>query len=260
MEITIRHPETTKKILLKLRDTYSNFHKTLITEDIIDYIIELSDRYIKNRYEPDKSIDILDEVCAHVSLKENSKIKKFNSLNKELNEIINIKKEYILKKDYDNAYKLKEKENKLMTTINKLELDLSKEKTNIVTHEDVIKIVSRKSNIPIYEFTSLTKKEIINIENKLKKSIIGHNDIIDKLINVYKKLKLGLKDDNMCYSMMFLGPSGVGKTKLATLFSNYLSNNIIKIDMSEFSEAHTISKLIGSPAGYVGLEKNMDKI
>jgi len=256
VEVCVPSKKTVKEILLRLRDTYSNFHKTLISDEIIDYIIELSDKYIKNRHQPDKSIDILDEVSAHVSLKENKKLKKYNSFTKELNELIKIKKSYLIKKDYDTASIYKEKENKLMSKINKLELEITKEKTNIVTKEDVIKVVSRKSNVPIFELKDIDKKDIVNFEKSLKKKIIGNEKNIDELIKIYKKLKLGFKDDNMCYSMLFVGPSGVGKTELAKLFSNKISNSVIRIDMSEYSEPHTISKLIGSPAGYVGYDDN----
>ena len=256
VEVTIPNKKTVREILLRLRDTYSNFHKTLISDEIIDYIIELSNKYIKNRYQPDKSIDILDEVSAHVSLKENKKLKKYNNLTKELNELIKVKKSYLIKKDYDTASIYKEKENKLMSKINKLELEITKEKSNIVTKEDVIKVVSRKSNVPIFELKEIDKKDIVNFEKSLKKNIIGNEKNIDELIKIYKKLKLGFKDDNMCYSMLFVGPSGVGKTELAKLFSHKISNSVIRIDMSEYSESHTISKLIGSPAGYVGYDDN----
>ena len=256
VEVCVPNKKTVREILLRLRDTYSNFHKTLISDEIIDYIIELSDKYIKNRYQPDKSIDILDEVSAHVSLKENKKLKKYNALTKELNELIKVKKSYLVKKDYDTASIYKEKENKLMSKINKLELEITREKTNIVTKEDVIKVVSRKSNVPIFELKEIDKKDIVNFEKSLKKKIIGNEKNIDELIKIYKKLKLGFKDDNMCYSMLFVGPSGVGKTELAKLFSHKISNSVIRIDMSEYSESHTISKLIGSPAGYVGYDDN----
>ena len=179
--------------------TYSSYHKAHISDDIIDYIIELSDKYIKNRYEPDKSIDILDEVCAHVSLKENNKLKKYNSLTKEIDEIMKIKKSYLIKKDYDNASIYKEKENKLMTKLNKLELELSKEKNNIVTHEDVIDIVSMRSNVPIYQFNDFDINDIKEFEKELKSNSVGHDNIIDELIKTYKKLKLGFKDDILCY-------------------------------------------------------------
>ena len=263
VDVNIPDTKIVKKILLKLRDTYSNFHKSIITDEIIDYIIELSNKYIKNRFEPDKSIDILDEVCAHASLKENKNLKKYNELVKEVNKIVKIKKNYLIKKDYEKACLYKEKENKLTTKINKLELKLSKEKNNIVTKQDVINVVSRRCNVPIYEMNDYDIKSINNFEKELKYNIIGQDDIIDNLIKIYKKIKLGFKDDEMCYSMMFIGPSGVGKTILSKLFSKRLSNSVIKLDMSEYSEAHSISKLIGSPAGYVGYNDNknlLDKV
>ena len=256
VDINIPDKKTVKNILLKARDSYSNYHKAIIEDDIIEYIIELSDKYIKNRFEPDKSIDILDEVCAYVSLKENTKLKKYNLLTKELNQVLITKKNYLLKKDYKNASIYKEKENDLTTKINKLELLLTKNKNNRVTKEDVIKIVSRKSNIPIYQLKNYNNKDAISFENKLNKKIIGHKDNIKELIKIYKKIRLGFKDDNMCYSILLLGPSGVGKTLLAKEFSKEFSNNIIRLDMSEYSEPHSISKLIGSPAGYVGYGDN----
>ena len=257
-KVEIKEPSDSvvKNILLKLRDTYSNYHKTIIEDNIIDFIIELSNKYIKTRYQPDKAIDILDEVCAHVSLKENNKIKKYNELNKKLSNILKEKKKCLLQKDYNKASFYKELENNLMSKINKLELFLSIEKNNIVTKEDVIKIVERKSNVPIYELKDFNNKDIKEFEYILKNNIIGHDNIICELIKIYKTLKLGFRDDNTCYSMMFTGPSGVGKTELAKLFSKRISNNVIKLDMSEYSEAHTISKLIGSPAGYVGYNDN----
>ena len=257
-KVEIKEPSDSvvKNILLKLRDTYSNYHKTIIEDNIIDFIIELSNKYIKTRYQPDKAIDILDEVCAHVSLKENNKIKKYNELNKKLSNILKEKKKCLLQKDYNKASFYKELENDLMSKINKLELSISIEKNNIVTKEDVIKIVERKSNVPIYELKDFNNEDIKEFEYILKNNIIGHDNIICELIKIYKTLKLGFRDDNTCYSMMFTGPSGVGKTELAKLFSKRISNNVIKLDMSEYSEAHTISKLIGSPAGYVGYNDN----
>ena len=264
-KVDIKEPDKNKvkQILLKLSDTYSNYHNSIISEEIIDYIIELSNKYIKNRYEPDKSIDILDEVCAHVSLKENKNKKNYNRLRNEIKNIIEIKKEYIMKNDYEKASYYKDKENKLTTKLNTLELKIIKEKNNIITKDDVINVISRRCNVPIYKIQDFSMKELVLFEKELKNNIIGHDNIIDELLKNYKKIKLGFKDDNMCYSILFIGPSGVGKTNLAKLFSKKISNNIIKLDMSEYSESHTISKLIGSPAGYVGYNDNkniFDKI
>ena len=241
-----------KDILLNIKDTYSKYHKTIINDDIIDYIIELSGKYIKNRYEPDASIDILDEVCAYVSLKEDSRIKKYNKLTKELNEIIDIKKKYLVDAQYDKASKEKEKENVITTKINNLELDISKNFKKKVTKEDVNKVLSKICNIPI----GIQNNKINKIESELKEKIIGQDDAINKLIKMYKKIKLGFKDDNLCYSFMFTGPSGIGKTNTAEIFSKYLTNNYIRLDMSEYSEPNSVNKLIGSPAGYVGYSDN----
>ena len=255
VEVNAPDSKTVKQILLKLRDTYSNYHKTIIEDDILDLIINLSNKYITNRYQPDKAIDILDEVCAHTSLIESEKTKKFNKLNKELKTILDLKKSYLLNKDFNNAISIKSKENKLMSKINKLELELSNEKNHVVTKNDVINIVSRKSNIPIYSIDDFNIKEYNELKEELLSKIKGQDRQINDIMKIYKKLRLGFRDDN-CYSMMFTGPSGVGKTELAKIFSNKISNNVIKLDMSEYSEPNSVNKLIGSPAGYVGYDDN----
>ena len=255
VEIKVPDKKTLKNILLRLKETYSSYHSSEISDDIIDYIIELSDKYIKNRFEPDRSIDILDEVCAHVSLKENKLIKKYNKLNDNLKNILNKKKECLIRKDYNKACIYKEEENKIMSKINKLDLDLSNKTKFLVTNQDVIEVVSRKSNVPIYKLTDYDKEEIKRIKNDLSSKIIGQEKIINELINTYKKIKLGINDDKVL-SLLFTGPSGVGKTELALSFAKYVSNNVIKLDMSEYNESHQISKLIGSPAGYVGYDDN----
>ena len=255
-KVDIKEPSktTVKDILLKLKDTYSSYHNVVITDDIIDYIIDMSNRYIKFRKEPDRSIDILDEACAHVSIKKNKKIDKIDVLKEELSDILSRKKEYLLTGNYDKAIDLKEKEDKLLSKINRLELT-STSKIGTVTKKDIIDVISSKSNIPIYEFKKENAKELNELTSYLKKYVIGEDDVVDELVNVYKKIKLGLNDDKCC-SILFTGPTGVGKTYLASLFSNKVSNNVIRLDSSEFSEPHTISKLIGSPSGYVGYGDN----
>lgn len=256
VKIDIPSDETVKEILLKLKSTYENYHKVIIDNNLIDLIIELSNKYIYNRNQPDKSIDILDEVCAHVNLKENKKIKKYNLLNSELKTIVSSKNAAIVSNDFPKASELKIKENKIMNQINNLELDLYKVSNyKKITKDDIIKIVSRKSNVPIYKYEKNSKFN--NIEKDLNNKIKGQEKAIKDLSNIYKKIKLGFKDDNNCYSMLFVGPSGVGKTELAKIFGKKLINkNVIKLDMSEYSESHSISKLIGSPAGYVGYNDN----
>ena len=263
-KVHIEAPDTNtvKNILIKLKDAYQNYHHVSISDEMIDLIIKLSNKYIFNRNQPDKAIDILDEVCAHVNLKENKNIKKYNSLNKELQKIIKLKKQSILNSEYDKASKYKIQENKLMNDINDLELIIyKKDKNRSITKQDIINIVSRKANMPIYAYNNNTK-DINKLEQTLATKVIGQDKAIKELVNIYKKIKLGYKDDK-CYSIMFTGASGVGKTELAKTFGKYLTNNVIKLDMSEYSESHSISKIIGSPAGYVGYGDNkhvLDKI
>ena len=246
--------ETVKDILMNLKDIYESFHKVIIDEEIIDLIINLSEKYIYNRNEPDRSIDVLDEVSARVSLKESKKLKEYRLYNEKLKEIVTCKKQYILASDFDKASEYKNKEFEIMNKINELELTLYKEHRKKVTKIDVAKVVSAKTGIPVYELLNEKKKVVKEIEKKFKKSIIGEDEAISKVTNIAKKIKLGLND--RCYSMLFCGPSGVGKTELAKLFGEIVSgkNNVIKLDMSEYKEPHSASKIIGAPPGYVGYD------
>jgi ATP-dependent Clp protease ATP-binding subunit ClpC len=254
--IFIKTPDkkTAKDILMGLKPIYEDYHNVIISEDIIDLIINLSDKYIHNRYEPDKSIDILDEVCAYVSLKETKELKEYNKTNIRLKEVTSIKNEYILKNDFKDALTYRKDEEALLSKLNNLELNILKNKNRKkVTKKDIAYIFNMKTNIPIYEIMDDNLKVINKIEKDLRNNIIGEDTAVLACIDVIKRIKLGFKDDNMCYSMMFAGPSGVGKTKLATLFSKALvGDNLIRLDMSEYSDASSITKIIGTSPGYVG--------
>ncbi len=251
--------ETTKNILMKLKPIYEEYHLVKIDENIIDLIINLSEKYIYDRNQPDKAIDIMDEVCAKVSLKESKDIKEYNRTLKKLESIKFQKNEAIINSEFDKASNYKIEENKLEDIINNLELKLiTKNKIKQVTKEDVAEVLNIRTKIPIYELLSDDSKIIEKIEHKIQNKIIGQEDAINKVINITKRIKLGFKDENKCYSIMFVGPTGVGKTDLSKIFAKELvgSNNIIKLDMSEFSEAHSISKIVGAPPGYVGYSDN----
>ena len=257
-KVYINEPDnkTLKNILMKLKITYENYHHVYINDEMIDLIINLSNKYIYDRKQPDKAIDILDEVCAHVSLKENKQIKKYNLLNKDLKDIINKKKQAILNNNFKVATTYKEQENKLMDKINNLELTIyNKNNNHNIKESDIIEIISRKSNIPINKLNNNDLRDVKKLEKELKSKVCGQEYAIEELIKAYKQIKLGFKDDN-CISFLFAGPTGVGKTLLAKTFASNLSTNVIKLDMSEYSEAHSISKIIGSPAGYVGYNDN----
>ena len=255
-KVLIKEPDkkTVRKILLNLKGIYEGFHNVIISDEIIDLIINLSNRYIYNRREPDKSIDILDEVCARVSLKETSVYKNYKVKTRELKKIISDKKKSIINNKFDLASKLKYKEYALMDEINNLELSLFKKNRRKVSRLDVASVVNMKTGIPIYEILNEKKDIISESLNLIKSNIIGQDNAVREVAGVFKKIKFGFNDK--CYSFLFCGPSGVGKTALATIFGEALvsKKNVIRLDMSEFKEAHSISKIIGSPPGYVGYD------
>ena len=248
-----------KNILMNLKSIYEAYHGVKIEEKLIDKIIELSDRYIYDRCEPDKSIDILDEVCTKVSLKEEKEEKEIIKLSDCLTKIQREKNNAIINQNYNKAYSLKEDEEELQSKINKLKLDyIRKEKVKKVKLKDIVEVVSSKTKIPINEISKDYITSINEIEKTLKENIIGQDEAINKLIDISKKIKLGIKDKNKSYSVLFCGSTGTGKTYLSKLFAENLvgKNNVIKLDMSEYSESISINKIIGSPAGYVGYDDN----
>ena len=252
-----------KNILMNLKSIYEAYHGVKIEEKLIDKIIELSDRYIYDRCEPDKSIDILDEVCTKVSLKEAKEEKEIIKLSDCLAKIQKEKNKCIINQNYDKAYSLKEDEEELQSKINKLKLDyMRKEKVKKVKLKDIVEVVSSKTKIPINEISKDYITSINEIEKTLKENIIGQDEAINKLIDISKKIKLGIKDKNKSYSVLFCGSTGTGKTYLSKLFAENLvgKNNVIKLDMSEYSESISINKIIGSPAGYVGYDDNKNML
>ena len=248
--------ETTKDILLNLREIYEAYHCVSIDDEIIDLIINLSEKYIYNRNQPDKAIDILDEVCAKTSLKESKNMELYKDYNKQLQKVIASKKAAIIDNDFDKASMYKNEEFKLMNKINNLELSLYRKSYKKVTKVDVAKVVNSKTGIPIYELLNEKKAIIKQTEKLIKQNLIGQDEAVKAVSNIAKKIKLGLNDK--CYSLLFCGPSGVGKTELAKLFGENLvgNKNVIKLDMSEYKEPHSISKIIGAPPGYVGYDDN----
>lgn len=255
--VEIPSKETVKNILLKLKPIYEKYHNVFIDLKIIDKIIEFSEKYIHDRYQPDKSIDILDEVCAKASLKESEEFVEYNHLSKQLQEILKSKNKAVGENNFKQATLYKTKEFELMDKMNHLELILCNDNHKEVSIEDVANVIHAKTKIPVYEILNDNTAFIKQMETQLYGKIIGQNHAIEEVIHIGRKIKLGLKDDNRCYSMMFTGPTGVGKTELAKQFGNVLvGKNIIRLDMSEFSEPHSVSKIVGAPPGYVGYADN----
>ena len=243
--------EDVKNIVFKLKPIYEKYHNVEISNDQLNLIIKLSNKYLKNRKNPDKTIDILDEVCAHAGIKENKEMILYRNLTKDLKHVLEQKKQYIIANNYQKALELKEEEQRLMDVINDLELKLTKKISNKVTKKDILEVLKKKINIPIYELEN-NRVNARRLFKQITNEIVGQEAAIKNIIDSY----INNIKDNQCISFLLSGPSGVGKTKFSTFFSSIISNNVIRLDMSEYSEEHSISKLIGSPAGYVGYDDN----
>jgi len=250
-------------ILTTLRPIYEEYHGVSIDDGLLKDIISFSNKYIHDRYQPDKSIDILDEVCSKVSLDGTKSSNKLDSYKEELNKIKDAKNRYLINGDYENASRVKGYEKELITKINNLELKKdTKRGIKEIKRFDIAMVISRKTGIPIYEITGISSKYVKDLEKTLSKSIVGQNEAISELINITKRFKLGYKDDVKPISMLFVGPTGVGKTKLAIDYSNYIfgTNKVIRIDGSEYRDSTAVNKILGSSPGYVGYDDNKNKL
>lgn len=250
--INIREPnnEETIDILKSLRPIYEKYHCVKLSDDVLEKIVSLSDKYIYDRRMPDKAIDIMDEVCSKSKVS-SLKNKDILELNNKLLEIKNLKNNSILNNNFNDAFLYKKTEMILETKKNKLELNKVKKGYKKISVNEVYKIVEEKSKIPILNDISSFR----NLRIKLKNKIVGQDNAIEELLNAYKKKKYGIFNKEKPNSFLFVGPTGVGKTMLAKEYGKYIfASNVIKVDMSEFKESHSISKMIGSPPGYVGYE------
>ena len=250
----------TKEILKKLKPLYEAYHFVSISDDVIDLIVDLTDTYIYEYYQPDKSIDILDEVCTKASLLESKNDTVLSKINLELGEVISNKKKAIIKQDFDLASTYKEKEKELLSKKNDLELKIiSKRKPKKITKEMVADVIYLKTKIPVYEINKSSRKIINDLDKNLKKAVLGQDEIITDLCNRVKKVRLGFQEKPHIESFLFCGKTGVGKTLLVKEFAKLLygESNFIRLDMSEYKEAHTVSKIIGSPPGYVGFDNHL---
>ncbi|MDD2518753.1 MAG: ATP-dependent Clp protease ATP-binding subunit [Bacilli bacterium] len=252
--------EVLKEILMKLKTVYEKYHFVSISESIVDIIIKLSNKYIYDRNQPDKAIDILDEVCAKVNLKETTEVKEYKKLIGEIQKIKDKKNDAIVNNNFSLASRYKEQENIYMNKINNLEINLYKNNIKEVTEAEVAEVVSIKTGIMVHELLNQPTQIIKTIQKNIEDSIIGQDEAVTEVTNIAKRIKLGLKEENKCYSIMFSGPSGVGKTELAKIFGKNLvgESNVIKLDMSEFRESHSVSRLLGAPPGYVGYSDNQN--
>ncbi|MDD6224474.1 MAG: ATP-dependent Clp protease ATP-binding subunit [bacterium] len=250
-------------ILAKLRPLYEEYHNVKVSDDILRKIIEFTDRYVYNRKQPDKAIDILDEVCAKVSLTADKNTKTLDLYQEKLTEIVDKKNQFIMKQKFEEASRLRLEEKVIHSEINLIELKRLKHKNyKIVKIEDVAQVISLKTKIPVYEIDSCKASYISALSKKLRGCIRGQDEAILELVNFTKRIKLGFRDSIKPASFLFVGPTGVGKTLLAKEYSNYLfgKDNFIRLDMSEYRDSSAIHKIIGSNPGYVGYDDCKNKL
>lgn len=254
--VTIKEPDTKTvlQILTKLRPIYEKYHKVKISDEILQEIVTLSNRYIHDRMMPDKAIDVLDEVCSRTFISNCKKTNKLDDIYIELNKIKDLKNDSIIKNDFTNALEFRKKELLLEDKKNKYEMNKQPNNYHNVNIKDVIKVVESRSKIPVL----LDDKNMwLKVKNKINKTVLGQQEAVDTLCDIIKKYNYDY-DKTKPLSFLFVGPSGVGKTLLVKEYAKnyYKKDSLIRLDMSEYKENHSVSKLIGSPPGYVGYDDN----
>lgn len=249
--------DDTIKIIEGLKDKYEDHHKVEITDEAIKAAVDLSQRYIQDRFLPDKAIDVIDEACSKERIK-NYKENKNQVSNKEiLDKLIEEKNMAINEQNFEKAASLRDQINE---TREKLEKEKEENKTDLkISFDEVAKIVSSWSKVPITKLTEDEKQKYMDLDIDLKKEVIGQDKAIDKISHAIKRARVGLKDPKKPIgSFIFVGPTGVGKTYLAKSLAKNLfgdMDNLIRMDMSEYMEKFAVSRLVGSPPGYVGYEE-----
>ncbi|WP_238785145.1 ATP-dependent Clp protease ATP-binding subunit [Blattabacterium cuenoti] len=252
----------TIEILQKIKNKYENHHNVIYTKEAIKACVKLTSRYIVDRFLPDKAIDALDESGSRVYIKNIKVPKEIIVLEKELENIRKKKSKVVKNQKYEEAAKLRDHEknieNKLLEAQKNWE-KFSKKNKEIVYEENVEKVVSMMSGIPINRIAKSEIKKFNKMVNSIKEKIIGQDEAVEKIVQSIQRNRIGMKDsDSPIGSFIFLGKTGVGKTYLSRIFSKELFNSeesLIRIDMSEYQESHSISKLIGAPPGYIGYEE-----
>ena len=253
--------EDTLLILKGLRDKYEAHHKVKITDEAIETAVKLSVRYINDRYLPDKAIDLIDEASSKVKLKNITEPDNVSKLVKKVEKLNKEKEEAVISQDFEKAAKVRDEENKVkqeLANARKKWEEKTKSDKAVVTSEDIATVIARSIKVPVTKLTETEGENLKNLDKILKKRVIGQDEAVESLARAIKRGRVGLKDPKRPIgSFMLLGPTGVGKTELTKALSEALFNDenaMIRLDMSEYMEPHSVSKLIGSPPGYVGYE------
>ncbi len=254
-------PEETVQILEGIQDKYEAHHNVKITPEAIQSAVDLSIRYINDRFLPDKAIDLIDEAASRVKMRTYTMPDNIKELEEKIADLAKNKEEAIRMQNFEKAATLRDKEREQREKLEKEKQKWQNKNTKSVIHlteEDIAEVISSWTNIPVSKITQDENEKLKNLENTLHKRVIGQNEAVSAVAKAIRRGRVGLKDPNRPIgSFLFLGPTGVGKTELSkalaeSLFGN--ENAMIRVDMSEYMEPHSVSKLIGSPPGYVGYD------
>ncbi len=254
--------EDAVKILKGLRDRYEAHHKIKISDEAIESAVELSSRYIADRYLPDKAIDLIDEASSKVRLSNLTAPSGIKELEEKIEELEKEKASAVNEQDFEHAASIRDEQKELKTELENMKKDWteqSKGGSSVVTKEDIAKIVSDWTKIPVVELTKQESQRLLNMEEELHRRVIGQNEAVEAIAKAIRRGRAGIKDPNRPMgSFIFLGPTGVGKTELCKALASSMfgdENAMLRLDMSEYMEKHTVSRLVGSPPGYVGYDE-----
>ncbi len=255
-------PEETVEILKNIKDKYEEHHNVRYSDEAIELAVKLSERYISERYLPDKAIDVMDEAGARVHLGNIHVPEEIVKLEKEIEEIREDKNRVVKSQKFEEAARLRDSEKKLLDQLEEAKAEWErKAETEVhdVTSKDISEVVAMMTGIPVDKISEPESRKLLRMEDELKESVIGQEEAIQKLSRSIRRTRAGLKDPKRPIgSFIFLGPTGVGKTEMAKVLTKYLFDStdaLIRIDMSEYMEKFAVSRLVGAPPGYVGYEE-----
>lgn len=255
-------PEETVEILHNIKEKYEDHHMVKYTDEAIEQCVKFSERYINDRFLPDKAIDVLDEAGARVHITNIHVPKNILELEKKIEEIKDEKNRVVKSQQYEEAAKLRDKEKQLLEQLEKAKFEWeeeAKKQRYTVDESDIADVVAMMTGIPVKRVGQSEGNRLLNMENELMEGVIGQPEAVKKLTKAIQRTRAGLKDPNQPIgSFVFLGPTGIGKTETAKVLARYLFDNddsLIRIDMSEYMEKFAVSRLVGAPPGYIGYEE-----